>query len=452
MRILIAGDGKVGAALTRQLSAEGYDLTVIDSSADVLAASVEQFDVMAVHGNCATKAVLQQAGVEEADLLIAATSADEVNLLCCLTAHGLNPKLHTIARIRNPDYSDQIYEMRNAFAISMAFNPEKQAAAEIARLLRYPGFLRRDTFSKGRVEIVELRVDAASKLKDVSLNSMYGIVKCKALVCAVLRGGIATMPDGNFVLREGDRIFVTAPANNLSTLLKNLGIVTHRAEQVILCGGGRISYYLAGMLAKDGLSVTLIEKNYQRCVELAGLLPEVDVIHGDASSQEVLESEGLDSCDALIAMTGLDELNMVISLYGNSRNVPQIVTKLSRMAGSGILDPLPLGSVICPKELCSSNIVRYVRAVENQTGAAIAVHTIADGKAEAVEFVVDETTLHCGIPLKDLNLRPNVLLACINHGRETEIPNGNSRFVVGDTLIAVTNGNTVLHQLNDIFA
>ena len=229
MNIIIAGDGKVGSTLTRLLSAEGHDVVLVDTNYHVLEASQELYDVIAVHGNCASMEVLLQAGVKEADLLIAATNADEVNLLCCTTAHGLNPDLHTIARIRNPEYTEQIYAMRDIFGLSMVINPEKQAAAEIERLLKYPGFLKRDSFAKGRTEIVELRINADSKLCNVTLMDMNAIVKCKVLVCAVLRGGNAITPRGDFTLREGDRIFVTAPTENLTTLLKNLGIITRRS-------------------------------------------------------------------------------------------------------------------------------------------------------------------------------------------------------------------------------
>ena len=283
MNIIIAGDGKVGLTLARQLSAEGHDLTLIDLDNLVLEQTMEQYDVMGVQGNCATMSTLEQAGVREADLLIAATNADEVNLLCCMTAHTMNPKLHTIARIRNPEYSDQIFTMREAFGLSMTVNPENQAATEIERLLKYPGFLRRDTFAKGRAEIVDLRVDSGSKLCNVSLIEMYRIVKCKVLVCAVLRSGSATIPGGNFILREGDRIFVTAPTANLTELLKNLGVLTRRVRRVILCGGGRVSYYLAKMLEKDGVNVQLIEQNAARCRQLAAMLPNTCIVQGECS-------------------------------------------------------------------------------------------------------------------------------------------------------------------------
>lgn len=451
VKIIIAGIGKVGATLTRQLAAEGHDLTVIDSDLTVLDAGMEQYDVITVQGNCAAMRVLERAGVREADLLIAAAGEDEVNLLCCMTAHGLNPRLHTIARIRNPEYGEQVFTMQESFGLSMTVNPERQAAVEIERLLRYPGFLKRDTFAKGRVEIVELRVDKGSKLCDVPLSSMNAIVRCRVLICAVLREGAAIMPDGAFVLREGDRIFVTAPTNNLTTLLKNLGILTHRVRQVILAGGGRVSFYLAEQLQRDGIAVRLIEQDPARCLQLAKLLPQTEIVCGDASSQPLLESEGLASCDALVTLTGLDEMNMIMSLYGRACRVPQIITKLGRIENQNLLDSLPLGSIVCPKELCANTIVRYVRAMQNQTGAAITVHSIADGQAEAMEFLVDSSTRHCGEPLKSLRLRRGVLLVSITRRGRTEIPNGDSSFRAGDTLVLVTRDNTSIRQLNDIF-
>lgn len=452
MKIIIAGNGKVGLALTRQLSQEGYDLTLIDSNSDVLESSVERYDVMAVYGNCASMEILRQAGVDEADLLIAATSADEVNLLCCLTAHGMNPRLHTIARIRNPEYIEQAYTMRDLFALSLTVNPEQQAAIEIERMLKYPGFLKRDTFAKGRVEIVELMVDEHSKLCNIRLQNLSSIVKCKVLVCAVLREGHTVAPDGNFVLKANDRIFVTASTNNLTTLLDNLGIIRRKVRRAILCGGGRVGYYLANRLLMGGIAVQIIEQDAERCRQLADMLPGAGIIHGDASNPRTLESENLDDCDALVTITGLDELNMVISLYGHSRNVPHIVTKLGRLDNSEMIDSLPLGSLVSPKELCCNTIVRYVRAMQNQVGAAVAVHAIANGQVEAVEFRVDDRTLHCGEPLRNIRLRKNVLIVCITKGGKTIIPGGDASFDRGDTLVIVTTGDTIIHNLNEMFA
>lgn len=451
MNIIIAGDGRVGSTLTRQLSAEGCDLTVIDNNQTVLETNIGRYDIMSVHGNCASMSVLQQAGVADADLLIAATSADEVNLLCCTTAHSMNPKLHTIARIRNPEYAEQIYTMRDIFGLSMAINPEKQAAIEIERLLKYPGFLRRDIFAKGRTEIVELRIDGNSKLCNVPLMKMADIVKCRVLVCAVLRHGNALVPRGDFVLQEGDRIFVTAPSENLTTLLSNLGIITRRVRNVLICGGGRVAHYLSTLLEKKGVRVCILESDRDRCEELSAMLPKATVIHGDCSDFELLDSEGLSDCDALVNLTGSDELNMILSLYGSSRNVPQVITKLADIESRAVLDALNLGSIICPKELICNHIVRYVRAMQNHTGAARSVHAIADGQVEALEFVVDENTHHCDVPLRELKTRPNVLIASIIHGSHPEIPNGNSTFQRGDTLVVVTSGRGVLKQINDIF-
>ena len=452
MNIIIAGSGKVGRSLAWQLSAEGHDLTLIDLKPDVLEDMGSSLDVMCVQGNCAALPTLQQAGIMDADLLIAATNSDELNLLCCTTAHGINPNIHTIGRIRNPEYTQQIYSLKDVFALSLSVNPDRQAANEIERLLRLPGFLHRDTFANGRTNIVELRVSADSKLRDQPLMALNGIVKCRVLVCAVIRDGQAMIPSGNFVLREGDRIFITAPTANLSTLLRNLGLLAKRARKVILCGGGRVSYYLAQQLCKVGVRVTLIEKDHMRCTELAGLLPDVSVIYGDATDQTLLENQGIDDCDALVTLTGIDELNMIISLYGTGKNVPQVITKLGRAANRSIAEHLSLGSIVYPRELCSNQIVRYVRAMQNQSGAAVSVHFIADGQVEAIEFAVDGDTLHCGKPLKELKLRPNVLLVSITSGAVTTIPNGDSSFRKGDTIVVVTSGRGKLRQINDIFA
>lgn len=451
MKIIIAGDGKVGSTLTQQLVAEGHDITLIDAKAEVLESSEERYDVMVVQGNCASMTTLSKAGVQDAEVLIALAGADEINLLCCTTAHGMNPKIHTIARIRNPEYADQIYEMRNLFGLSMLVNPEKMAAIEMERLIKYPGFLKRDTFAKGRVEIVELRIGEDSALKDVNLYDLGNIVKCKILVCAVLRSGKAIIPDGNFTLLEGDRIFVTAQPGELTVFLKNMGIITHRARRALLCGGGRLSYYLAQLLDKDGVMVEIIEQDYGRCIELAKMLPDVTVVQGDASSEVLLEKEGIDDSDVLVTLTGVDEMNIIISLFGNSCKVPQVITKLGRLTSNRVLDTLPLGSIMSPKELCCNSIVRYVRAVKNQAGAAQAIHVIADGQAEAIEFIVDENTLHCGEPLKEIRLKKNIRVVSISRGVKFEIPNGDSYFTRGNVVIIVTGRNEVIYQLNDIF-
>lgn len=452
MNIIIAGAGKVGKVLVRQLAAEGHSLTVIDQNSHTLETLVVRYDAIGVQGNCASKEVLEQAAIHNADLLITATNADEINLLCCMTAHGLNPHIHTIARIRNPEYSEQVLTMRDTFPLSLIINPEKQAALEIERLLKFPGFLRRESFAKGRSQIVELRIDGKSKLNNVALMDMSSVVKCRVLVCAVLRGGQAVAPSGTFVLQEGDRIFVTASTADLSVLLKNLGITTRPVRRVLLCGGGRVAYYLAQALEDDNISVLLLERDRERCLSLAEMLPSAQVIQGDCSNQALLEEQGIRDCDAVVALTGLDETNMILSLYANTQGVNQTITKLSREETISIAGTMALGSIISPKELSSNIIVQYVRAMENQTGAAVSVHAIADGQAEAVEFLVDEKTPNCGVPLKAMKLKPDVLLASIIHGTTSQIPGGDSQFLPGDRVVVVTSRRGSLQQLGDIFA
>ena len=453
MNIIIAGDGKVGSTLTRLLSAEGHDITLIDTNSRVLENSVQRYDVMSVQGNCASMDVLLEAGVKDADLLIAATALDEVNLLCCTVAHGINPKLHTIARVRNPEYDEQIFKMRDTFGLSMSINPERQAASEIERLIKLPGFLRRDVFAKGRTQIVELKISKQSKLLGVRLMDMPGLIKCRVLVCAVLRDGVAMVPNsGTFTFREGDRVFVTAPTRNLTPLIKNLNITSRRVRSCMLCGAGRVSYYLAASLLRSGIDVKIVEHNEERCKSIKTSLPDAEVILGDVGDTEMLESEGLRNFDTLVTLTGEDELNMIVSLYAANAVVPQVITKMSHAGHRNIIDSLNLGSVVCPKDLVVSNIVRYVRAMQNQTGAALSVHAIADGQVEAMEFVVDKNTKHSGIPLKNLKPKPNVLVASITHGAVTEIPNGDSMFRIGDNVVVVvTRSETAVRQLNDCF-
>lgn len=452
MKIVIAGTGKFGAALTRQLTSEGHDLILIDSNKHVLDNLMSKYDVIGVHGNCATMATLREASVEDADILIAATNADEVNLLCCMTAHSLNSEMHTIARIRNPEYADQIYEMRDSFGLSLTVNPENQTAVEIGHMLDFPGFLKRDTFAKGRIAIVELRVEENSKLNGLTLYNLNSVVDCKVLVCAVLRNGEAIMPDGRFTLAEGDRIYVTAPSASLTTLLKKLGIITRKIHRVLILGGGRICYYLAERLIKNGISVEIMEKDYDRCLKLADTLPKASIIHADVANQENLESHNIEEFDAVVSLTGMDEINILSSLYAKNIGCKHIITKLGHQDNMGLLQSLPIGSIICPKDLCSTTIVRYVRALMHQTGSSLSLHSIANGKVEAIEFQVDEHSRHCGKPLKEIKTRKNVLVAGISRAGHTEIASGDSAFHIGDTVIVVTVAGNVLNQFNDIFA
>ncbi len=451
MKILIAGIGKVGETLAAELSAEGYDLTLIDIDAAVLEQVNERYDVMTCAGNCASMKTLREAGVGSSDLLIASSGSDELNLLCCVTAHKLNPHLHTIARLRNPEYEEQAYSMRDEFALSLIFNPEKQTAVEMDRLLKYPAFLKRDSFAKGRVEIVELKLDEKSRLCNVSLSEIHKIIKCKVLVCAVLREGVAIIPRGDLTLQEDDRIFVTAPSADLALLLKNLGLMTHKIKHVMLAGGGTTAYYLARLLCDERIGVRILEENEARCRVLAEQLPDVDIVCGDAADRDVLDSEQLSGFDALISLTGIDEMNLIISLYGTSCGMPKVITKLGKLEDAALIESLPVGSVVSPRKLCCSNILRYVRSLYNQTGAALTIHAIADGQVEAIEFPVDDNTLYLGVPLKELKIKKNILVACVTRGKTVEIARGDSCFKKGDTVVIVAGGSDVVLGLNDIF-
>ncbi len=453
MRVIVAGDGKVGLAIVRLLSQEGHDIVAIDTKTQVLQEQIQDLDVMTVVGNCATMDTLIEAGVEQTDVLIAATSADETNLLCCLTARKLNPSLHTIARVRNPDYTEQLYRMREDFGLSLIINPEKDAAKEIYRLLQLPGFLRRETFAKGRVEIVELKIEEDSVLCGIQLTRLhYALGGKKVLVCAIIRDGEAFIPTADTVIKAGDHVYVTAPVDILSHILKKLGVTQKRIKYAMLIGGGRVCYYLAKHLTEAGVHVKIIENDYDRCEHLAQIMPAASIVYADGSSQDVLESEGLSEIDALVTLTGLDEQNVIASMYAKIRNVPNVVTKVNHMDTNGMLEDLPIGGIVSPKELCSANVVQYVRAMDNQAGAAITLHKIANGRIEALEFVINDRSRCVGLPLKKIQLKSKILIACISHKGVNIVPDGNTTFEIGDTVVVITNRDTPILQFNDIFA
>ena len=453
MKIIIAGCGKVGSMLTGSLSEEGHDLTIIDNNPQALENTIERYDVMSVEGNCAAMAVLRDAGVESADLLITATGEDELNLLCCMTAHGMNPNLHTIARIRRPDYVESTSSpaLRKMFALSLTVNPERQTATEIDRLLRYPAFIKREKFANGLVEIVEIKVDKKYSLCDKPLTQLTSITHCQVLVCAVLRNGKYLTPTGDFVIHEDDRLFVTASSKNLSMLMKNIGIAVPKTKNVTIIGGGRNCFYLTRLLRGENIGIKIIEKDMDRCEYLAEMFPDVQVVQGDASLSAVLEREKIERSDAVIVMTTLDELNVIISIYARSKNVPQVITKLGRAENQQLIEQLPIGTVVSPKAFCCETITTYVRAMTNQVGSAATVHLIADGKAVALEFLVDSATKHLGKPLREIRIRRNILMASITRGRNIIIPNGDSSFMAGDRIVLVAQAGTVIHNLNDIF-
>ncbi len=450
MKIIIVGDGKVGLALTRQLSREDHDITVIDSNPRVNE-TLEKYDVMIVNGNGASLETLREAGVAEADLVIAATSSDEINMLCCVTAKYF-ADVHTIARVRNPAYAEQLVQLRSQFGLSMTINPERQAANEIVRLLQYPSFLKRESFAKGRIEIVELEVKAGSRIADLALHQLYQ-VSGGILVCAVERKGEITIPNGSFVLRAGDHIHVTAQAIDLSKLLKTLEITPQRVRQVLVVGGSRTAYHLSKRLLKMGMGVKIIEQQHDRCLELADLLPKATIIEGDGSQFQLLLQEGIAESDAVVTLTNMDEENIVISLYANHVGVPKVITKVNRMEYTEIFDGSGLGSIISPRDLCSASIVHYVRAMGNtpEGGSMLSLHRMIGDRLEALEFAIGKSTRYIGTPLKNIPLRKGVLMSCITHRGKTIIPNGDSCFYPEDIILVVTSSGRPIQQLDEIF-
>ena len=453
MNIIIVGDGKVGAALATQLSSEGQDVTIIDSNPQALMDSSEKLDIMTVIGNGASMTTLRDAGVERADILIAATSRDELNLLTCLTAKKLGAR-HTIARIRNPEYSDQLVSMREELGLSLTVNPELAAAQEAYQLLRFPSFLKRDSFAKGRVEIVAIPVDKDSRLVGIPLFKLYEIAGVNVLVCAVEREDGVHIPSGSFTLREGDTIYVTAALQDLAELVKNMGLVEKRIRSLLIIGGSRIAFYLGKRCLDSGMTVKIVEQNHDRCVALAEAMPQATIIEADGSRQDVLESEGIRSYDAVVTLTGMDEENLVLSMLASHMGVSKVITKINRLEYSDVFRKLGIGSVISPKGLCCANILRYVRAMSTASGieSVITLHPIVDGQAEALEFQVGPDTRHRGEALKDIPLKKGILISSINHRGHTTIPKGDSSFAAGDTIIVVTAGDQAISDLDDIFA
>ncbi len=453
MKIVIVGDGKVGYNIAKQLLAEGHDIVVIDNNPDVLEESLQKLDVLVVNGNGVTLKTQEEAGVANSDLLIAATSADEINLLCCILAKKLGCE-HTISRLSNPEYVESIQYMRSDFGLSMTVNPELTAAREIFRILQFPSFLKRDSFAKGRVEIVELKLSQDSVLVGKKLEKLSEVLRgVKVLVCAVDRGGEVCIPDGSFELKANDKITVTAPRNELVKLIKALKISNQKIKNVLIIGGSKIAVYLSDELIKSGVNVKIIEQNLEKCRTLSERLPNAVIINGDGTLQDTLVTEGIEDTDAVVSLTNIDEENLIISMYADSCNVPKTVTKINRTEYIKLFKDKDIGSIICPKMLASYEIIRYVRAMGNTTGGSVkTLYRIVDEKVEALEFAVTDSTRYVGEPLKKVNLKNNILLACITRMGKAIIPSGNDYMMAGDTVVVVTTAEGKYKDINDIFA
>lgn len=453
MKIVIVGLGKVGRALTRQLSADRHDIVVIDRNQILVDDIVNICDVRGVPGNGACYEVQAEAFEEGADLLIAATDSDEINILACLVAKKLNTR-HTIARIRNPEYEKQLRFMRRELGLSMVINPEKATAREIARVLRFPNAIKLEQFSKQRFELVEYRLAADDALTGLQLSELYRRMRVKMLICAVARGKQITIPTGSFVLQAGDIIYLMATPRELEHFFRRLGVFKARANNVMVVGASRIAYYLVKELTEMNMHVTVIDSDADRCQDLTERLPDALVIRGDGTDNELLAEEGIADMDAFVALTGLDETNIILAMYASQQNNCKVVAKINRQSFADVVAEKGLvDSLVSTGAVTTELIVQYVRAMQNSQATNVrTLHRLVGGKVEALEFGVTADVPFAGVPLKDLNLRKNLLVAgIIRENGKTIIPSGNDSFCAGDDVIIVTT-NTDLTDLRDIMA
>lgn len=449
MKIIIVGCGKVGCALASQLSKEKNDITVIDTNYNLVHTVSNSYDVMGIAGNGASYSVLAEAGIEQADLFIAVTGSDELNLLCCVIAKKAGD-CSTIARVRNPVYSQEMPFIRKELGLSMIINPELAAATEIARLLRFPTAIEIDTFAKGRVEMLRFKVPEHCQLHDMALKDIPSQLRSEVLICAAERGGNIYIPSGNFIVKEGDILSILASPKNASAFFQKIKLETNQVKSAMIAGGSETSYYLAKQLLNMGIEVKIIELKPERCDELSELLPEATILNGDASDENLLSEEHIELSDSFVALTNMDEENIILSLYAKNKVKSKVVTKINHLNFDDVIHTLSLDSVIYPKHITTEYIIQYVRAKKNSIGSNIeTLYKLMDDRVEALEFAINDSTRITGIPLCKLNLKKNLLIGCINRSGNIIIPGGQDVFKSGDTVIVVTT-NTGLQDVHDI--
>jgi len=451
MKIIIVGCGKIGTAILENLVGEGNDVVAIDDSSSVIEEIGNVYDVMCVCGNGADTETLQEAGVSKADLFVAVTNSDELNMLACFVAEKMGAK-HTIARIRKPEYNDQSLDfMSKQLNLTVSINPEWMAAKELFNILKLPAAVNIESFSGGNLDMVEIRLKPNSILDGLTLIELRRQYKAQYLVCAVQRGNEVYIPDGNFVLKSGDKIGISASISEIQKLLKMLSLVQKSAKSVMILGASRISYYLAKRLINSGNKVVIIDKDERVCKMFADELPDAVVICGDGTEQELLLEEGLGSTDAFVALTGIDELNILISIFASSQSVPKVITKVNRNELASMADKLGLDCIISPKNIVSNVLARYARAIKNSQGANSieTLYKLMGGSVEAIEFNVSKDFKGLRIPLKDLPLKPNILIAGIIRGRKAIIPGGNDEILPGDRVVVIVSGQQFI-DLDDI--
>ena len=448
MKIVIIGCGKVGTSIARELNTSGHDITVVDNNSAAVRRLSESLDVMGIEGNGATYEALSEAGAETADLVIAATARDEVNLYACLMARAAGVP-HTIARVRSPEYTDDLYRVKDQLRLSMSINPELTEAIEISRLLRFSGALEIDSFAKGAVELIKVLVPPNSPLCDKKI-SQIDTLKGRVRICTVERGNEVYIANGETRIKAGDKVSVVAKPEIAAKFFKKSGFNIGRSRDVILLGGGKVSFYLAQRLIKSGANVKIIERNEQRCNLLSSMLHDAMIIHGDCMDQELLLSEGIESADGVAALMDYDEENILISLYIKSVSHAKIITKINNESFDSIISNLGLESVISPKTLTGEYIARYIRAMQNSLGSNVeTLYRLHEDRVEALEFRAKSNSRTVDTPLMQLDLKDDLQVICISRGGKIILPQGSDVIKPDDSVVVVTK-HKGLSDLNDI--
>lgn len=449
LKIIIVGCGKVGANLVDQLSKEGHDITVIDKKAEKIQDITNIYDVMGLVGNGASYSTQMEAGIEETDLIIAVTDSDELNLLCCTVAKRVG-KCAAIARVRTPDYSEETGYLREQLGLALIINPELEAAREVARILYLPTALEVNSFAHGQAELVKFKVPEGNLLNGLSLAYLGKNITNDILICAVERNGEVYMPNGDFVLHSGDVVSFVSERHIARDFLKQIGLATRQVKDTMIIGASKAAYYLAKELLNMGISVKIIEKEKENCESLSVKLPKAIIINGDGTDPDILKEEGIETVQSFIPLTGIDEENIMLTLYAKQVSKAKVVTKINRVNYKQVINNLDLGSLVYPKYITSQAIIAYVRAKKNSMGSNIeTLYHMFDSRVEAIEFIVEENSKVSGVPIKDLKLKKDVLISFINHNGHIIIPTGNDEIEDGDTVMIVTK-NTGFTGIDDI--
>lgn len=451
LRIIIVGCGKVGRTLIEQLSKEGHDITVIDKNSEMIQQMTNLYDVMGIEGNGASHSTQQEAGILDADLIVAVTESDELNLLCCTIARQVG-NCAAIARVRTPDYSQDINYLREKLGLAMIINPELEAAKEMARILYLPSSLEVNSFAHGEAELIKFQIKQGSPMSDLTIADFGNRYACNILIGAVERDGEVHIPSGSFILKAGDTVSFVSPRKTVREFFQNMGLNTRQVKDTMIIGGGRAAFYLADQLIRAGISVKIIENDHKRCEELSVLLPKATIINGDGTDQELLIEEGIEEVESFVPLTGFDEENIMLTLFAKQVSDTKVITKINRNTFTSVISQLDLGSVIYPKYITSEAIIAYVRAKQASMNSNIeTLYHMYDSRVEAIEFYVGKESSVTNIPLMDLQLKKNLLISFISRKGNVIIPSGQDCIKVGDTVMIITS-HTGFNDIQDILA